>query len=232
MSDTYTITLVPRDACLRDHPVLARAVFDWQRAHAPAPEDGDDAWYVAMCDALEPDPAIRWAESLILYLPERGLDDTARELGPALARMLAALGGHTLTFLHASRSARWATRRRSPPVLADSARALRSMGAGKRFDGGIRAAGVGCAAVLEPLLWSTRMDAGYGQVFVAADGVPLVASLCQYANLHVDVYSRAVAAAIRDAARDAGLAERTDGTCDERFAAGGAIPGRRLSLGG
>jgi hypothetical protein len=230
LSATDPVTLVPRDACLRDHPVLAQAVFGWQRAHDPG--SGDAAWYVEMCDALEPDPAIRWAESLVLYLPERDLDETARELGPALARILEALGGRTLTFLHASRSQRWPTRRRTPTVLADAGRAFRSMGAGKSFYGGIRVAASGCASVLAPVLWSTRMDFGYGPVFVAADGVPLVASLCQYANLHVDVYSRAVAAAIREAAQAAGLAEWTDGICDERFAADGAIPGRRLSLGG
>lgn len=232
MSGSDTITLVPRDQCLRDHPVLAQAVGGWQRAHAPAPEDGDDAWYAAFCDpALQPDPAIRWAESLILYLPERDLDETARELGPALARMLTALGGGPLTFLQGPRSTRWPTPRRSPPVLADAGRAFRSMGAGKHFDGGIRAAASETAAVVAPLVWSTRMDADYGLVFVAADGVPLVASLCQYANLHVDVYSKPVAAAVREAARDAGLAEWTDGMCDERFSADGAIPGRWLSLG-
>lgn len=232
MSSTDSISLVPRDQCLRDHPVLAEAVGGWQRAHAPAPEDGDDAWYAAFCDpALQPDPTIRWAGSLIFYLPERDLDRTARELGPALARMLEALGGGgMLTFLHAARSTRWPTRRRSPPEMADAARAFRSMGAGKSFNGGIRAAVSECAAVFAPLLWSARMDADYGLVFVAADGVPLVASLCQYANLHVDVYSRPVAAAVREAARDAGLAEWTDGMCDERFAADGAIPGRWLSL--
>jgi hypothetical protein len=231
MSRTSSITLVPRDECLRANPVLTHGVVGWQRAHAPVP--GETEWYAEKCDPVQPDPAIRWAESLILYLPTRDLDETARELGPALGRMLAPLGGRSLTLLHAMRTGRWPVPREEPAVLADAADAFRAMGAGESFDGGIRvdsADAADVAAVIAPLLWSVRMDMGYGFVYIAPDGLPFLASLCQYANLHVDVYSRGVAAAIRDAARAAGFEEWTDGMCDERFADGGAIKGRSLRM--
>ncbi|HYH80443.1 MAG TPA: hypothetical protein VEX86_11625 [Longimicrobium sp.] len=232
MSRIPSITLVPRDECLRANRYLAHAVVGWQRASAPVP--GETRWYEEVCDPVKPDPAIRWAESFILYLPARDLDETARELGPALGRMLAPLGGRTLTLLHAMRTGRWPTPREDPAVLADAARDFRAMGAGESFDGGIRvdaADPADVAAVLAPLLWGVRMDMGYGFVYIAPDGVPFLASLCQYANLHVDVYSKDVAAAIRTAARAAGFEEWNDGMCDERFADGGAIEGRGLRMG-
>ena len=228
MSHTPPITLVPRDECLRANPVLTHAVVGWQRAHAPVP--GENEWYMEVCDPVQPDPAIGWAESLILYLPTRDLDRTARELGPALGRLLAPLGGCSPTLLHAMRSGRWPTPREDPAVLADAASSFRAMGADERFDGGIRVVAADAAAVLAPLLWSVRMDMGYGLVFIAPDGLPFVASLCQYANLHVDVYSAEVASRIREASRAAGFAEWTDGMCDERFADGGAIEGRGLRI--
>ena len=228
MTVSSSIQLVPRDECLREHPYLAHAVVGWQRAHAPVP--GETEWYEETCDPVQPDPAIRWAESFILYLPGLNLDETARELGPALGRVLGSLGGGALTLLHAPRSGRWPSPRREPRVLADSAAAFRAMGADEGFDGGIRVDAADSAAVLAPLLWSVRMDMGFGPVFIAFDDQPFVASLCQYANLHVDVYSADEAAAIRDAARAAGFAEWTDGMCDERFAQGSAITGRGLRM--
>ncbi|HEU4560468.1 MAG TPA: hypothetical protein VFS20_21640, partial [Longimicrobium sp.] len=211
------------------HPYLAHAVVGWQRAHAPVP--GETEWYAEMCDPVQPDPGIRWAESFILYLPTHRIDETAEELGPALARLLKPFSGRTLTFLLAPRAGRWPTRRRTPPVLADAARDFRAMGAGKSFNGGIRVDAADAAAVLAPLLWSVRMDMGYGLIFIAFDDAPFVASLCQYMNLHVDVYSKDAPAAIRNAARAAGFEEWTEGMCDERFKAGGAIPGRGLRIG-
>jgi hypothetical protein len=44
------------------------------------------------------------------------------------------------------------------------------------------------------------------------------------------VYSADAAAAIRQAARDAGFAEWTDGICRERIESDGAIPGRALRV--
>jgi len=222
------IPLVGRDECLRANPYLAHAVAGWQRAHAP--EEGEAEWLAEACDAIVADPQLRWAESLTLYLPTSGIEETAAEMGPALGRMLAPFGGGALTFLHAWPSGRWPTRRRSPAVVATAARAFREMGAGGSFDGGIRIAATDAEAVFAPLLWSVRMDMGYGPVYIAHEGVPFVASLCQYANLHVDVYAPGAAGAIRDAARAAGFVESTDGVCDERFESGGAISGRRLRI--
>jgi hypothetical protein len=179
---------------------------------------------------VKPDPAIRWAESFILYLPAPGIEETAKELGPALARLLEPLGDRMLTFIQARRTGRWPTPRRSPPVLAKAAADFREMGAGGSFEGALRVAAADAEAVLTAVLWSVRMDIGYGPVYLAPDHAPFVASLCQYANLHVDVYAADAPAAIRDAARAAGLEEWTDGMCDERFEPGGAIPGRGIRL--
>lgn len=222
------VTLVPRDQCLRENLYLAHAVAGWQQAHAL--DAADDAWVAAMRDEVTPEPAVRWAESMILYLPTRRIDQTAEELGPALERLLAPWDACTLTFLHALRNGRWPTRRRGPPVLADSAARFRAMGAGKRFNGGILVAAADAAAVLSPLLPAVRMDIGYGPVYLAADGGPFVASVCQYLNLHVDLYAPGAAAMVRDAASAAGFAEWTDGICDERITPGGRIPGCGISV--
>lgn len=228
MSRISSVTLVPRDQCLREHPYLTHAVVGWQRAHAPVPAESE--WYIERADPVQPDPAIKWAESLILYLPLDDLEQTGQELGPALGRLLERLGGRTLTFLHAMRDGRWPSGRSGPRELAEAGRAFREMGAGESFDGGLRADAADSAAVFAPLLWNVRMDIGYGMVFIAFDGAPIVASLCQYANLHVDVYSRDAAAAIRDAAHAAGFAEWIDGMCDERMSKGGAIEGRGIRI--
>jgi len=228
MSCTPPITLVPRDECLRANLYLAHAVAGWQRAHAP--EEGEAEWAAEACDRVYVDPEVRWAESLTLYLPSSSLEETVEEMGPVLGRMLAPLGGSALTFLHAWPSGRWPTRRRSPPVLADAGRAFRALGAGGSFDGGIRITATDAEAVFVPLLWSVRMDMGYGPVYIAPEGVPFVASPCQYANLHVDVYSAHAATAIRDAARTAGFVEAIDGIRHERFESGGVITGRALRV--
>jgi hypothetical protein len=184
-----------------------------------------------MCDEIHPDPSLRFAEGLVLYAPAPSFDEAARALAPALARLLKPTGGRTLTFLHASRSGRWPTRRRGPPILAESGRAFRELGAGKGFDGGIRVDARAAAAVIEPLAWSVRMDMGYGPVYLAPEHAPFVASLCQYGNLHVEGYDAGFVDWLRHAAGSAGLAEWTDGICDERWELGGAIPGRGLRLG-
>jgi hypothetical protein len=203
-------------------------VVGWQRALTP--EEGQAEWIASSCDAVGSDPALRVAECLVLYLPGDSFDQVAKEMGPVLGRVLAPFGARTLTFLHALRSGRWPTRRRSPPVLATSAAQFLQMGVGNDFAGGIRVPAEDAASVLEPLMWSVRMDMGYGLVYIAADNAPFVASLCQYGNLHVEVYAADAVATIREAARAAGLAEWPDGICQERFT-GGAIPGRALSVG-
>lgn len=228
MPHASALTLVPRAECLRESPYLAHAVTGWQRAHAP--DDDPSPWLAEMCDTIEPDPVIRWAESMVLYLPTPRIDQVAEEMGPALARLLAPFGARTLTLLQAWPNGRWPTRRRTPPVLADAARRFRAIGAGTSFTGGIRVPAEEAAAVLAPLLWSVRMDAAFGPVYMAAGGAPLVFSLCQYLNLHLDIYSPDAAATVRETAPAAGFAEPVDGTCRERSEASGAIPGRALIL--
>jgi hypothetical protein len=222
------ITLLRRDECLRANRYLAHEVVGWQRAHAP--DEDREAWIDEACDAFEPDPAMRFAETFVIHRPTHRIDEAAEEMGPALARMLAPFGGTTLTFLLAPKNGRWPTRRRSPPILEQSAARFREMGVGKRFKGGIRIDASAAAVVFSPLMWSVRMDIGYGPVLIAADEAPFVASLCQHMNLHVDVYDAAAAATIREAARAAGFVEWTDGVCRERIA-DGAIAGRGLLVG-
>jgi len=223
------ITLVPREECLRSNPLLAHEVIGWQRA-VEADSDPDNAeWWAGARDEGEPDPRVRCAETFILYVDADTADEAARETGPALGRMIDALGGTAVTALLATRRARWPTRRREPPVLARAARELRAFGAGKGFSGGIRAGASAAGALLEPLLWSVRMEPDYGLVFLAPDRAPFVATLCQYLNLHVDVYDAGAVPAIRAAAREAGFVEPVDGGCAERFSSGG-IPGRRLAV--
>jgi hypothetical protein len=230
MTSISPITLISRDECFRENPVLAHAVAGWQQAHAEGDDDAAE-WWAEAHDPIEPDPAIRWAESMTLYLPGRGIAETGRELGPALARVLMPFEERTITLIHSFRTGGWVTGRRGgPPELMEADRSFRVIGAGKMFTGAIRVAADDAAAVLVPLLWMVRLDAGYGEVFIGAGDAPVVASLCKYANLHVDVYSADAVAAIREAARDAGFAEVPDGICRERIGEGGAIPGRALRV--
>jgi hypothetical protein len=222
------ITLLPRGECLRANRYLAHEVIGWQRAHAP--DEDREAWLAGVCDAFEPDAAVRFAESFVIHRPTHRIGEAAEEMGPALARMLAPFGGTTLTFLLAPKNGRWPTRRRSPPTLVKPAAAFRKMGAGKSFDGGIRIDASAAAAVFSTLMWSVRMDIGYGPVFIAADEAPFVASLCQHMNLHVDVYDAAVVETVREAARAADFVEWTGGVCRERSGEG-AITGRGLFVG-
>lgn len=222
------VDLIPRDVILCQHPYLAQEIGAWQRANAPDEDDEDREWYASECDDIVPDPSIRWVGNLILYLPTDDLEETARGVGPALGRMAEALGQRRLALLNAWRAGNWITPRTDPSVLAAAADAFRAMGADDAFNGGIEVGAAEAGTVLEPLLWCVRMDAGFGSIYITAGDAPFTATLCQYANLHVEVYSAQEMERIRGAARSAGFAEWTNGMCDERFAAGGAIPGREL----
>jgi hypothetical protein len=228
--DSMTISLIPRPAALAANRYLAHAVVGWQRACAP--DDGEAWWTAEVCDAgIEPDPALRVAESVVVHLPMNRVAEEAKALGPALGRMATLLGASALTFLHAPRNGRWPARRRSPTVLRESAEAFRVIGAGKGFDGAIRVPAADAGTVVEPLVCPVRMDVGYGPVFIAMEGTPVIANLCQYVNLHVDVYDAEAIPGVREAAREAGFVEPEGGMCYERET-DGAIPGRRLVFDG
>src|SRR6185312_8036024 len=100
-----------------------------------------------------------------------------------------------------------------PPVLAQAAAAFRAIGAGDGFNGGIRVDASAAELVIAPLLWCVRMDMGYGEVYVAPDRGGFTASLCQYGNVHLEVYDVGAVGEILEAARAAGLAEVPFGSC-------------------
>ena len=229
------ITLLSRADCLVRHPVLAQSLRAIQAAHDPglgSPDQVDPdeaAWFAAFRDEIPAAATPPFQEMLILQLPAASLDELAASLPDAMERLLAALGGDAATFVHLSRRARWPTRRRSPSVLADAARRFRELGARGGFNGGIRAGRGSLAGVVAPLFWSTRMDGGYGEVYFALGGAPVVGSLCRYGNLHLEVYGRGAPEPVRKAVAPAGF-EVLPHMCEERFGAGGKIEGRRIRV--
>lgn len=233
------ITLVSRAECLRQSPVLAQFVRALQSAHDPAtgygsPEEVDPdaaAWFAAFRDDIPEAPSPPFAGSATLQLPAESLDALVAALPDAVARLLEALGEDSAMFLHLSRGARWPTRRRTPPQLADAARRFRAMGAGKGFNGGIQADRASLAEVLVPLFWSTRMDGDYGEVYFALGSAPVIASPCRYGNLHLEAYGEGWPERVREAAGAAGF-DQLQGPqdCHERFGPGGRIEGRSFRV--
>jgi hypothetical protein len=234
------ITLIPRDRCLRENPVLAhelralQAAFDPERQAARYGGEADPedvAWFAAVRDDIPETDAPPFSGQLALELPADDLDGLAAGLPDAAGRLLGALGGDALTLLHFSRSARWPSPRRSPPQLAEAGKRLRAFGAGKGFNGGIRADRDSLAEVLVPVFWYTRLDAGYGEVHFGFGEAPVVGTLCKYGNLHCSVYGEEWPERARRAAVAAGFHELA-GTheCRERFGVGGRIEGRMLRL--
>jgi hypothetical protein len=234
------ITLIPRDRCLRENPVLAHELRELQAAFDPERQaaryggeaDPEDvAWFAAVRDDIPETDAPPFAGQVVLELPADDLDDLVAALPDAVGRLLAALGGDALTLLHFSRSARWPSPRRSPPQMADAGKRFRALGAGKGFNGGIRADRASLAEVLVPVFWCTRLDAGYGEVLFGFGEAPVVGTLCKYGSLHCSVYGEEWLERVRRAADAAGFEELAGPhECGERFGAGGRIEGRTLRL--
>jgi len=232
------VETLSRAECWRQHPFLAAAVRSLQGAWDPAAphnqpmwegeEEGAALFWEGFHDPdLPRDPLPRYAGELVLHLPVVGAEARAAALPGAVARLLEAVDQTGLTFVQVGRIAPWTSRRRRPPELAESSRRLRALGAGKGFNGALRADLASLGEVLEPLFWMERMDAGYGDVLFAPPAAPFTGSFCQYGNLHLHVYADdALLRTLRHAADAAGFEELED------FSAcgGEAIEGREIEI--
>ncbi|HEU0051745.1 MAG TPA: hypothetical protein VFQ39_01165 [Longimicrobium sp.] len=233
------VELIPRAEALGALPVLAHTVRGMQDAEDPSRDYNRETWAgreaegAAWFAARRDPPPERVVEVpkhdgvMIFAAPSPDRDEALDELAAGLVRLMETQGDSTLTFLHTARDRSWPSPRTTPAVLADAAAWFRAAGAGEEFDGALRTGADGLRELLRALAWSVRMDMGYGDVFFAPDRSPWVGSLCQYANLHLDVYGRGEAVRVASAASRAGLVAVEE--CGEREE-GGAIPFRELRV--
>lgn len=231
------VETLSRAECWRAHPFLAAAVRASQSSWDPAQphnrpmwegeEEGAALFWESFHDPDLPDAALPpFAGELVLHLERPDAESRAAALPGAVARMLEAVDQTGLAFVQVGRIAPWTSRRRRPPELVESSRRLRALGAGKGFNGALRADLASLGEVLEPLFWMERMDAGYGDVLFAPPSAPFTGSLCQYGNLHLHVYAEDLLRTLGHAADAAGFDE-----LEGFWACGGeAIEGRELRI--
>jgi len=232
------IETISRAECWREHPFLAAAVRSLQSSWDPAAPHNQPMW-----EGEEEGAALFWEGfhdpdlprdrlppyrgELVLHLPLMSPEARAAALPGAVRRIMESVDQPRLTFVQVGRIAPWTSRRRNPPELAKSSRRLRALGAGKGFNGALRADLASLGEVLEPLFWMERMDAGYGDVLFAPPAATFTGALCQYGNLHLHVYGDdALLRALRHAADAAGFEELED------FSAcgGESIEGREIEI--
>lgn len=211
------IALIDRDTCLRAEPVLAHLIRGLERAHAGEPPS-------------DADRAIPFAGTLALGVAdeELELEAYAAALPAAVVRLMEELRVEGITLLQRRSDAPW-TAVLDHPALAAAGRAFRALGEWKHFDGGVAADRESAAVVLGQLFHAVRRDMGLGEIYFALRGTPVVGSLCQYGNLHLEVYGGGGVDEVERAARRAGLAPAE---CMERWGDGGRIEGRQLRMDG
>ena len=229
------ITLLPRADTFALHPALARDVRGLQKAFDPRRDRGDGAdevdpddlaWFESFRDDIAA-PDLRHAGTMVLGVDAGDVDAYPAALAGALGRLLDDVGADGLIALLAGRGASWISPREHPRVREANA-FFRALGAGEGFNGGIVADRDSLADLVTAVFWCARLDAGFGYLYLAARGAPLVATLCQYGNLHLSVWGDGEAEPVAEAARRAGFNEEE--TCDERFGADGRIEGRQLRM--
>lgn len=234
------VSLIPRADFFRDHPILASVVRSLQDYHDPAAEHNRDywageeeerrRWFEAYRDDIDAGPPPPYGGSLPLSVEADRVEALPGALAAAIGAMMAEIGADTAGFVHVARSAPWTSPREHP--RADAANAFfRRIGAGERTGDAIVADRASLGEALEAVFWCGRLDAGYGETYLTLGDAPAFASVCQYGNLHVDVYDAAWLDRLREIAARAGFtAVETPPGCDERFGDGGAIDGRELRM--
>lgn len=213
-------------------PVLAHAIRAHQEAFAPQPGDDpeDRAWFDSFRDGEVPyqPKAFRFAGMLVLESGHTDAGVFAAWLPEAWGRVMDSLGWERLSFLLLGRGATWLSGRDDFPPLSAAFAALRRAGVDEEFRGAITVDRASLYEVLPALFWLTRCDPDRPVSF-GAEGAAFRCELCQYGNLHVELYDKGLRDALREAAGRAGFVEG-EGMCDERFSADGRIEGRRIEL--
>ncbi|MCB1493567.1 MAG: hypothetical protein KDJ77_17515 [Rhodobiaceae bacterium] len=254
------LDLRPRPEVLADQPALAWHIRDWQSQAFDLDEHryaaGEDVWLDIDADApvtltaaqaeelnrqteaefaelLDPDPGLppfERARFLVGELDAASMEAFTSAIGDAVLRLCAAMGWERLSVLPMVRAS--IIVQDNDFADADAAtRTLADTGLTKDFSGAISGPAKDVAPLFGPLFWIARCNACAPYICFGAPGSATVGTLCQYANIHFDVYDTAEADALADALVASGFDVPDDGICGERFSETGAIEGRRLDLG-
>ena len=212
-----TLRLVPRAQALAEHPAFGALLLQLQRVvHDEQPE----LWETMPAPPALPRHAGNrvWRVDNAIGGPAR-IDRYVRRLARGLARLLPALGaGHWLV-LPLQRRAWWAgatDERGAYPALARARSALPRLP--RRFAGGLRFGADSAEAAVRLWFWSRRRAAPAGDAWATAGTLPLMVSLCQYGNLHLEVYDAGLLRRLDEVAAACGLAPTPGSRCDDRFA--------------
>jgi hypothetical protein len=189
--------------------------------------DEDDADTGRLYDPPGAEPLAQVAASPIY---RAACDDTAEArvetLASAFARWGAALGAPewiVVPYLHAP----WHVSANDHPPAARAIAFLGRHGIDADYTGGLRLTTAETPAWIAALSWIVRCCPEMPFLAISPPALPLVVTLCQYVNLHCEIYDDACAGRAATAATQAGLVALGEARCAE---ADDAIAGRRVIL--
>lgn len=251
------LSLISRAEALSRNPLLASVVLGVQAAHDPAlapHQAGDRVWlgedegptvldealagrlnaeacaaHAAICDQVAP-PRVNLAYAGEIVLEAEGTDaDVAiARCAEGLAALAKALGWKELTFIGGF--AVPLVPANSDHATAASARGrLASRGIDDSYRDAIVVTDNDVSPIARDLLTVVRHEGSAPEIRFQGTGAACIGSLCQYANLHLDIYGTVERPRIMAAIDGTGLTVAVNG-CRERFGEGGRIAGRRIDV--
>lgn len=168
-------------------------------------------------------------DSLIVAMNARSMEDFVARFGTVFTNLADQLGWSEFVVLTGVRQPLLGQENDHPPVLAAEDHLLEA-GFSRTEPHGLASDLEGFASILGSLFWIARCNAAAPHILFAARGSASVGTLCQYANIHFDIYEPQEANLLGNALEPNGLCQPPDGICREILSQTSAIPGRAIEL--
>lgn len=247
-----------RQTLLASHPVLASHLKSYQQlAFDPANSlyrPGEEVWLesdadqptvlseelaaklnreteeemAALKDSFSPNPgSLESVGSPIVTIPAASMEDFAQRFGGVFTKLAEALDWSEFVVISGARLPLLAQDNGYPPVV-DAQNSLLQAGLTKTGYHGLSCDLEGFVSILGALFWIARCNAAAPHILFSAIGSASVGTLCQYANIHYDIYDRAEADRLQDALDPHGFFALPDGVCREIFTPAPGVPGQAI----
>lgn len=215
-----TLRFLPRAQALSQNPAFAAAFCALQRAVF---DEQPRLWEGEVPQQVPPDHVGNRVWRAVGRSTRT--DHYAARLARALGLLLPALGAAWWSVLPLHRHARWAGADEAAPAYPPLARARAGLlqaepgrpAMGSRFAGALQFDAASATQAVPLWFWVSRCGALPGEAYAAADELPLLASLCQYGNLHLSVYDRGLLRRLDRVAAGCGFAPIDGLVCRELF---------------
>jgi len=253
------IDLVTRQSVFDANPVLARALYDWQKSAFDPTEDpyyaGQDVWdsdidgpaflteekaaewnsdFEAFCadktDRFDPvPPSLQKGAYCVAELNCASFEEFAGSIAAPTVALFESLSWDRIIMVGFSRTPYLDQDNDAAQVAAAEDRLL-ATGLSRDYSGAISAEPESAAKFLADYFWIARCNASAPYLYVSAPGASTLLVPCKHANYHVETYAGGDAPEIEAALQQAGFTLAPDGVCDEYFSDSGEIPDRKLQI--